>query len=91
MANFTEQEANACVINRCESVKIDGIHQYWVFAVCDTENNLYELQDNGCAGDATDAALKTCIKDFLMTVEKMPARQVITNDTKDVLIGSTIG
>jgi hypothetical protein len=91
MAIFTEQEANACVINRCESVKLNDVHQYWVLSVTDEDNNLYEMEDRDCPGNADNAALKACIKAVILATEKQPLRQVISNDTKEDIIGNTIG
>ena len=91
MSNFTEQQANACVINRCESVKRDNVHQYWVLEVLDADGNIYGIEDKTCAADADNATLKTCIKDTLLLTEKKPAPPVISNTTKEDIIGDTIG
>ena len=40
MANFTSEQANSCIIGRCESKSINEVHQIYVFSVVDDNGNL---------------------------------------------------
>ena len=91
MANFTAQEANACVITKCTSLKIDGVHQQWHIMVVDDNNYTYEVSDDLLPGDADETAVKNAIRVKLMDTEKLPAPPVKTQDDFDDVVGDTVG
>ena len=91
MANFTNEESMNCVIQRCESVQSDGVHQYYVFAVIDDNGEYYEWTDNVLSGTATDLEIKTSVCDRLCSnIDKKVPGPVIAHIPSSTIIGSTI-
>lgn len=93
MALFTEEQANACIIKKCNSIKKDGVHQYWQIEVLDTDGHVCTWIDEITAGDADDATLATAIGVTLTTqTMKHPAvLPVYTNVEKSSIINTTVG
>lgn len=91
MANFTAQQANACKYTRCESFKIDGVHQFWVIAVIDEDGLYYEWKDTTLPGNANETAVKSASMTTLLGMEKRVPQPVKSSDTLDDIIGQTVG
>jgi hypothetical protein len=94
MANFTPQQANQCIITKCESFKINGAHQYWIIEVQDNKGNLYEIINDKISGNANNIAIKSAIQAHLILTEKLPdplPPKTITNESKDDILGDTVG
>jgi len=94
MANFTPQQANQCIITKCDSFKINGIHQCWIIEVQDNNGNLYEIINDKISGNANTIAIKSSIQAHLILTEKLPdplPPQTITNESKDDILGDTVG
>lgn len=91
MANFTTQQAQACTFTRCESFKVDGVHQYWVLAVVDEDGLYYEWQDDSLPGAANDAGIKAASLTTLTGIEKRTLGPVKSTDTMDSIIGQSVG
>ena len=91
MATFTSTQANNCTFNRCESFKIDGAHQYWVISVTDENGCSYEWRDTDMTGEANVTAIKAASKVTLMATEMKAIAPVKTVDSKDDILGDTIG
>lgn len=96
MANFTSQQANACVITKCESYKLDGVHQYWEVEVKDEDGFIYNFTNEQIPGNANSTAIKSSLHSVLLNTEKIPTPtpvipKVLTIEPKDDIIGNTIG
>jgi len=90
MATFTEQQIDECIINRCESFKTNGAHDYWVFQVTDVDGCSYEWRDTETAGNADDATLKAAARVTMLTYECKSAEPIKSIDSIDTLIGTTL-
>jgi len=94
MAKFTPEQANQCIVTKCESFKIDGVHQYWTIEVQDNNGNIYEIINDQISGNANTIAIKAAIQAHLILTEKFPdplPPQTITNESKDDILGDTVG
>lgn len=92
MAKFTTEEANGCTITRAEKIAKDGIHNYWVFGITDSDGNYHDWKDGDLADDADDAAQKLAIYTHLtVECEKKMAKPVITNISNNDIINTTVG
>lgn len=94
MATFTAQQARECIITKCESFKINGVHQYWIIEVQDNNGNKYEFINDQISGSANNTAIKSSIQSSLMSIEKLPdplPPQTVTTESKDDILGDTIG
>lgn len=91
MANFTAQQADNCTFTRCESFKIDGVHQHWIIGVIDENNQAYEWEDHDMPGSADDTAIKAAAKATLMATEMKTVPPVKSVDYNETIIGDTIG
>lgn len=94
MAKFTPDQTNQCIVTKCESFKINGVHQYWIIEVQDNNGNIYEIINDKISGDANTIAIKSAIQAHLILTEKFPdplPPQIITNESKDDILGDTIG
>jgi hypothetical protein len=94
MANFTPQQANECMVTKCESFKINGAHQYWIIEVQDNNGNIYKVINDRISGNANTIAIKSAIQAHLILTEKLPdplPPKTITNESKDDILGDTVG
>lgn len=91
MALFTDEQADACIIRRCESFKLDGVHQHWVISIEDEHGCAYEWKDIELTGDAVDATIKLAIKAVILTKECLMPSPTKEHVSKDDIIGQTIG
>jgi hypothetical protein len=94
MAKFTPEQANQCIVTKCESFKIDGVHQYWIIEVQDNNGNIYEIINDKISGNANTIAIKSAIQAHLILTEKFPdplPPQEITTESKDDILGDTVG
>lgn len=91
MANFTTQQAQACTYVRCESFKVDGVHQYWVIGVIDEDGLYYEWPNEVLPGSADETAVKASSLTTLTGMEKLTPQPVKSTDTMDNIIGDTVG
>lgn len=94
MAKFTTQQANECIVTKCDSFKVDGVHQYWEIDVVDNNGNVYQIIEEQISGNANTTALKASIKSNLMNIDKLPDPEPIkeiTTESKDDILGGTVG
>lgn len=91
MAVFTGTQADACIFDRCESFKIDGVHTYWVINMIDENGCSYEWRDETLPGTADETAVRASVKATLITTEVKVVPPVKSVDTMDDIIGQTIG
>jgi hypothetical protein len=91
MENFTPTQARACTFKRCESFKIDGVHQYWIIAVTDEDGLYYEWNDKSLPGTANINAVKAASLTTLTGMQKQTPAPVKTTDELDGIIGTTVG
>ncbi len=87
MATFTQVEAEACMITRCDRVDIDGVFDRRVIAVTDDNGIGYSWADTVTGNGASTANIKTAARTMLMTMEKL----VVTLVTDEGIVGDTIG
>lgn len=91
MAKFTAQQVDACVFTRCESFKINGVHDFWVLAVNDENGCSYEWRDDTLPGTANLADVRAQVKPYLMSIEmKTPPAPKSVNSLEEA-IGQYIG
>lgn len=97
MAKYTTTQAGNCTINRCDSFKIDGIHQHYHISATDSNGIKHEWNDAtlsespgkddpGYAAWCTE--LKTAAETYVKTLEKPappPTREYVPED------GSVVG
>ena len=91
MAKFTAQQANNCVIDRCEAVSIDSVHAYWLIEVLDENGIRYSFENTTIPGTANDTAIRSSLQTLLLDTEKiqpLPVIEVVENET---IIGTTVG
>ena len=92
MANhFTANQADACTIVRCESFKVDGVHQYWVITVSDENGAIYEWKDESLPSTANLAAVRAAIKPYLMGIDIKNPPPVRSVDPLEEAIGQYVG
>ena len=88
---FTQLEAEACIVVRCESVQSDSVHTHYVFAVTDNTGEYYEWVDNELVTGATQTNIKESVIAKLQTIEKRVPGPVIAYVADNTgVIGSTV-
>jgi len=91
MAVFTTEQADLCKINRCDSFKTDGTHNYYVFSVEDDNGIVYEWKDSTLVAAADHSQVRVAIHDYLVTIEKLVPTPVKSVDSDPTIIGQTVG
>ena len=91
MANFTANQAEACMITRCESFKTDDVHQYWVLSVTDENGCIYEWKEETLPGSANLASIRASVKPYLMGIEMKTPAPVKTTEQLDEAVGQYVG
>jgi len=90
MATFSQTEAEACVVKRCESVLSNSTHQYYVFAVNDDNGEYYEWSNQTLGASASHIDIKNSIVSHLQTEEKRNPSPIITHVSDSGVIGATV-
>jgi hypothetical protein len=96
MAKFTQNEANECIIIKCDSFQLlierILVHQYWDIEVQDNNGNIYRILNYELGSDASNNDIKNFIRERLLETEKIAPPQIrdSSNISKDI-IGQTIG
>lgn len=91
MATFSQIEAAACVVQRCESVQLDSVHQYYVFAVHDNNDIYYEWENATLSSTASQVDIKNSIIAELQTIDKITPLPVTTYvPDSSGIIGATL-